>query len=62
MRTNCRCNYRDRKRITGSKNDILTGKTRISRKHLREMASDSDEDIAKTASEIAEPSPVFGDG
>jgi len=36
-----------------AKNSILSGKTHISRKHLREMSSDSEERIAKTASEIA---------
>jgi len=36
-----------------AKNSILSGKTQISRKHLREMSSDSEERIAKTASEIA---------
>ena len=36
-----------------AKNEILAGTTRINRKQLREMASDSEEEIAKTASEIA---------
>ena len=36
-----------------AKNEILLGNTRINRKQLREMASDSEEEIAKTASEIA---------
>jgi len=36
-----------------AKTDILSGKTPISRKQLREMISGSKDDIAKTASEIA---------
>ena len=36
-----------------AKNDILLGNTRINRKQLREMASDSEEEIAKIASDIA---------
>jgi hypothetical protein len=35
-----------------AKSSILLGETRISRKKLREMSSDSDEHIAKTASKI----------
>jgi len=41
------------KESTEVKNDILSGKSRISRKQLREMATASESDIAKTASEIA---------
>jgi len=36
-----------------AKTDILSGKTRISRKLLKEMASGPEEDIVKTATEIA---------
>ena len=36
-----------------AKNDILSGKTRISRKQLREIAGESDVNISKTASQIA---------
>ena len=36
-----------------AKRSILSGETRISRKQLREMASDPDTDIIKTATEIA---------
>ena len=37
-----------------AKKEILSGSSRISRKQLREMASDSEEAIAKTASAIAD--------
>jgi len=36
-----------------AKHSILSGETRISRKQLREMSSDSEERIVKTAAEIA---------
>jgi len=36
-----------------AKNDILLGNAGINRRQLREMASDSEEEIAKTASDIA---------
>jgi hypothetical protein len=42
-----------------AKSSILSGETRISRRQLREMSSDSEEHIAKTASEIA--SGKFGE-
>ena len=37
-----------------AKRSILTGETKINRKQLREMTSASEEDIAKTAEEIAD--------
>jgi len=36
-----------------AKNDILSGKTRISRKQLREIAGETDENVSRTASQIA---------